>query len=137
MFVLVTILGAFLAWIGYQVKWIRDRHEALKRLSQNGFWAANDGRTITIDGLDFGHVSANTLGHAIKSPWSLRPFFERGVSVITIVETSDQNADNAAVQELSRLFPEAEVQKLPNTAGKAAKPVHYEEDAQTGVVRRR
>jgi hypothetical protein len=58
---------------GVQVKWIHDWHEALERLSQNGNHVVNDGRTITFDGLGFGQLSANTMGHAIslskKSPF--------------------------------------------------------------------
>jgi len=29
-FVLVTLAGVFLGWLGFQIKWMRDRHKALE-----------------------------------------------------------------------------------------------------------
>jgi hypothetical protein len=135
-FVLLTILGAVLAWAGYQLKWIRDRHAALVELPKYGNYARNDGQTITADGLGFGSVKPSILVTTSRAPWSLRPFLESGIAMITIAETADAAADDRAVQQLSRLFPEADVQKQPNPAASSAQPFHYEEDIKTGTVRR-
>jgi hypothetical protein len=36
LFVLVTILGVFLGWLGVQVKWIKDRREAIEWVENQG-----------------------------------------------------------------------------------------------------
>ena len=130
-FVLLTLFGV---WLGVQVKWIRDRHEALEWLWQNGIYGANDGQKLTVVGA--GVIKASHLGLPTKAPWSLRPFFEPGVSAITVVETPDENADNLKVQELSGLFPEAQVVRMSYSKQGASKPVLYEEDIKTGISRR-
>ena len=83
-FVLVAIFGV---WLGVQVKWIRDRHEAVDRLR----FGMEDGGS---------------------APWSLRIFGGPGYKSVAIVvndpdhPTADQQRTK---REVERLFPEAEV----------------------------
>ena len=78
-FVLVTLLGV---WLGVQVKWIRDRREALQ-------WVH---RSVIFPDL---HTPA---------PWSIR-LVERGVPLITVDPDIAQDAEK--VRKLKELFPEA------------------------------
>ena len=84
LFVLMTVLGAGLGWLGVQLKWIRDRHQALEK------WD-NDQHV----------VNAYEPLSDVEAPWSLRLFGEFGVDGITV----EQNQ----VSEYQKLFPEAEV----------------------------
>jgi hypothetical protein len=91
------------------------------RLPKYGNYARNDGQTIICDGLGFGSVKPSILTHTSRSPWSLRPFLESGIAMITIAETADAAADDPrGCKELSRLFPRPTSQKQPNPAGNAA-----------------
>jgi len=76
-FVLVTIFGV---WLGVQVKWIRDRHDALKEVE----WVADDADSP-----------------APPAPSSLWIFGEQGVERITV---PDSEVDRFRV-----LFPEAQI----------------------------
>jgi hypothetical protein len=82
MFVLVFVVSVPLAWVGYSLSWIRQRHEAL------------DTRQV----YDFSDSAATT------APGGLWLFGERGV--ITIF-CSTENAEFAR-----RLFPEAFISSL-------------------------
>jgi hypothetical protein len=89
LFVLVTILGVFLGWLGVQVKWIRDRHEALEWVRQHE------------------HPMAFQAVEPKPMPWSLRMFGEAPTRYITIQVPKGEKA--ARVRELEELFPECHV----------------------------
>lgn len=83
-FVLLTVFGV---WLGVQLKWIRDRHEAADRF---GFYLLDEA----------------------AAPWSLRIFAERGYEAIgVLVDDPDHpTADEQRIKrELEQLFPEADV----------------------------
>jgi len=88
LFVLVTVLSV---WLGVQMKWIRDRHTALR------------------EARPFVRFSPHTSGmfqveHA--APWSIRIFGEQPVNTI-LVHAGGGN--DYSEDELKRLFPEARV----------------------------
>ena len=82
LFVLLTILGVFLAWLGIQIKWVHDRHGALQWVHQSGHGADS----------------------YRPAPWSIR-WVERGVPFINIDPVVAHDPEK--VRELKRLFPEA------------------------------
>jgi len=79
-----VVLTLFCVWLGVQVKWIHDRHEALKSVHQAGY----DARSYK------------------PAPWSLR-FIERGVPFIVVEPEFAESSEK--VSELKRLFPEATI----------------------------
>jgi hypothetical protein len=87
MFVLTLVVSIPLAWVGYSLNWIRQRHEALaaRRL------------------YDFSGSAATT------APGGLWLFGERGV--ITIFCSTEENAELAR-----RLFPESRISSLSPTS---------------------
>jgi len=78
----VLILGGFLSWLDVQVKWIRDRHEAL----------ATHWHGIVVDKGDELRRPA--------APWSLRIFGERGEGPILVQPETDE----AERDRIRRLF---------------------------------
>jgi len=80
-----VLLTIFCIWLGVQVKWIHDRHEALE-------WLGKD----------------QTYSQAGKkpAPWSLRLLGEEGVEFICI-HTSGPGQTVEDQKRLERLFPEA------------------------------
>ena len=105
LFVLVTIFGV---WLGVQVKWIRDRHEAL--MQYRGLENGTVGETFT------GHNSwfypSVLRGESAKAPWSIRIFGEYGMKTILLDGGDALDRDPERVQSekrrLAKLFPEAE-----------------------------
>jgi len=92
MFVLVLLLAIPLGWITVQLKWIRDRHEALRGLTESQ-------RAFILDwSSSFVHEPDDAL------PWSLRLFGESSVRQIFL-----QNGQESQLDRLRSLFPEAEV----------------------------
>jgi hypothetical protein len=90
MFVLVVILGVFLGWLGVQLKWIHDRHEAMN-------WILR-------------HHSQASIDHQGSAPWSLRILGEVGIRNIRAFGADSLGTENAHEQtEVQRLFPEAEI----------------------------
>jgi len=85
LFVLVTLMAALLAWIGVQLKWINDRHEALSKYIPK------------YDPSAF-HVAA---------PWSIRVFGESGILPLSITVRTDSELEQ--VWQLRRLFPESKI----------------------------
>ena len=83
-FVVLTIFGV---WLGVQVKWIHDRHEALELE-----WVC-PGAYVDVD--------------YRPAPWSIR-LVEPGVPYISI--DPDVAQDPEKVSELKKLFPEAIVE---------------------------
>ena len=93
MFILLTLFG-LACWVSVQVKWVRDRHQAVDRL---GF-----------------------SEERVNAPWSIRIFGEPGYkNVYVIIRRSDQpTADDQRIKrEIEPLFPEAEVQFLEEGHG--------------------
>ena len=104
MFVVVTVLGAFLGWLGVQLKWIHNRREAL----------------VWIVPLRARQIAAETMGilppHKgsyitadAKAPWSLRLFGERGVERLELDRSFLTPDTGYSLEAFSQLFPEAEV----------------------------
>ena len=92
LFVLVLLLAIPLGWLAVQLKWIRDRHEALRGLEQSG-------RAFILDwSSSFVHDPDDVL------PWSLRLFGENSVRQIFILHSQESE-----LKPLRLLFPEAEV----------------------------
>ena len=89
-FVVVTIFGV---WLGYQVKWIRDRQEALDQ-----------------------HVCIGSLAPPQRdAPWPLRWFGEVGYHSIVIRMPDSQQE----VARVGHLFPESQVIEPRNLPIKA------------------
>ena len=93
MLVVVTLLGV---WLGVQMKWIKDRHQAIARIRAE----------CTLD-LEFSDPSH--LPQSSPAPWSVRMLGERGVYGIVVPggcwgnnPTVLKNKEN----ELRKLFPE-------------------------------
>ena len=93
LFVVVLLLAIPLGWLAVQLKWIRDRHEALRGLMQP------PSRAFILDwSSSFVHERDDVL------PWSLRLFGENSVMQIFIL-----HGQESELQPLRMLFPEAEV----------------------------
>jgi len=91
-FALVTILCAFLGWLGVQVKWIHDRHESFR---------GPNGHLIGVDAND-----SNT------APPSIRLLGEPGFSQIFVFVADKELStvqDRIAKRNAELLFPEAEI----------------------------
>lgn len=105
LFVLVTIVGSILGWIGEQVKRIRDRREALQWIVD--YYA----RSLARDrGSLMPPQKGDYISHAgIKAPWSLDILGEASVERLVVYEDW-LNADAPYIfDELKSLFPEANV----------------------------
>ena len=98
LFVVVTVLGVFLGWLGVQLKWIRDRHEALRWLDAHQVVSPRDWTNWPV------------IYHG-NPPWSLRMFGETGVGTIALGFEAHPN-DPFDVEQLKALFPEAYVDDL-------------------------
>jgi len=83
-FVLVTLLGIALSWVGVQLKWIHDRHEAHKW----GIFSEGTG----------------TWSQPL-APWSIRIFGENGVEIIYLKGPRAR----ACHPRLTELFPESRI----------------------------
>ena len=97
-FVLLTI---FCVWLGVQVKWIRDRHEALQ---------LHD--SISVDfygGIIVEGGGSRMISHSpkAKAPWGIRIFGEAGVGTILV------DPPETDYSRLTALFPEAKVIPTP------------------------
>ena len=85
-FVLLTV---FSVWLGVQVKWMRDRHEATQWISDR--WAPGLSETTPT-----------------QAPWSIRLLGEPSGQRELMVEVHN-DAERTVVEQLRRLFPEREV----------------------------
>jgi len=95
LFLIVTILGVFLGWLGVQTKWIRDRHEALKWAESYGFYETGHSLVVT-----------HTAPGPRDAPWSIHILGEAGIAQISLVA---HHADQREVERFTGLFPEAEI----------------------------
>jgi len=91
LFVLVTVLGVFLAWLTVQLKWIRDRHEALERVDPAWRDVAEESRS--------------------QMPWGLRMLGEPAHEAIAFPEAEHSTLEQVEAhgRRLQRLFPEAAI----------------------------
>src|SRR6185295_8661204 len=110
-----TVVTLLCVWLGVQVKWIRDRHDALKVYRDENLVAI-------IGGPAYGQrLRWATLDENPKAPWPIRILGEKGVLTI-IVGPRDSARDMTIDEErrgfderksererLQRLFPEAHV----------------------------
>jgi hypothetical protein len=88
LFVVLTVLAIPLGWLGYQLNWIRRRHDA--RQSGDLFTSLDDPFKDE---------------HYFAAPFTLRMFGEVGVERITLVRGGSQQE----IERIRRLFPEAQV----------------------------
>ena len=98
--VAVALVAAPLAWLGAQVKWIHDRHEARQ-------WIRSRHGSEYPDGVK---VPNNAYRVVSPAPWPIRIFGERGVWIIIVLPGKMPPEEFAnRVEFLRRLFPEAKV----------------------------
>ena len=93
--VLTSLLGS---WMGIQFKWILDRHR-MEGTNHEGL--------IVVRGV-IDETTGQPIG--VRAPWSIRLFGEDGVDAI-LVQSAEGGSSN--LDEVKRLFPEAEVGVLP------------------------
>ena len=97
MFVVVTLLAVAAAWIGYNLNWIRQRHEMI----DSGGVAAGDGPN-------------HTVGTDPVAPGLLQFFREGAYGYIIVFPDrtggSLTPAEQAKLNRVAQLFPEATVE---------------------------
>ena len=116
---LFVVVTAFCVWLGVQVKWIRDRHEAMgKHIGLEAYIVGVDDR----DGIHF------YMQHEkCDAPWSIRILGEKGIGTIFIGPPRGKGppsyVNNSKVREIVRekmrlrdLFPEAAAVLMTPTA---------------------
>jgi len=107
LFLLVTVFGV---WLGVQVKWIQDRHEAQQWIESRGGVFVTEGGHFRVDLLD---GSAEGSGIRIfnhpKAPWSIRLIGADTVYWMVVPGNGDDQLMDIKMQELRKLFPEADV----------------------------
>ncbi len=110
-FVLLTL---FCVWLGVQVKWIHDRHEALHKLSARQWPVRIPEQNFRPLLRDLQQESASVFAQieerALVNPYgmaplSLRVFGEHGAQAIIVAD----NVSESDLARLARLFPEAAV----------------------------
>ena len=106
--VMVTTVGVLLGWLGVQLKWIHDRHKALEWLLPYHARQLAAERGALPPPLKGEYVSHPTT----KAPWSLRIFGEKGIERLEVYEDLANPDGPHSVNELSSLFPEAEVEAV-------------------------
>jgi len=93
--VAVLLVGCGLAWLGLQLRWLRDRQQARAWLgaSKQSWYAPSMGGKLSVD-----------------APWSMRLFGEPGVVGIGLDVDEFLRPTPYDRAELERLFPEARVE---------------------------
>ncbi len=101
LFVLLTVLSVPLGWLGVQLTWIRDRHQALQWIRHHhgsyGFYGTPPA--------DFEPLWANDQGPLTLAPWSIRILGEEGIGQIYLQHVDD--SVQVKLLGLHELFPEA------------------------------
>jgi len=100
-FVLITLLCFFLGLLGVQLKWIRDRHEALTRYRISQLTIR---QFVTPRG-----IVDRICDEPPPAPWNIRMLGERGVTVVFLSPN-----DPAERQRLADLFPESKISPATN-----------------------
>src|ERR1051325_1897687 len=92
LFVLGAVVGVIL-WLGIQLKWIRDRHEAKHLLDESG--------VLRVMAVDTGPVA----------PLSIRIFGEPGYGRVAVLvrNATLTPEDQIVIDRVKALFPEAKV----------------------------
>jgi hypothetical protein len=105
----VTIACATLGWIGVQFKWKQDREAALRWL-----WPIQARQFASARASALPQINGHYLSR-VDSPvaWSLHALGVLGVERIDVRESSLSAAEGFSLDELRRLFPEAEVTLAP------------------------
>lgn len=85
----LTIVGASLGWVGYQLNWIRERHALFNGPIPDGY-----------GGFDTFAYCQNGF---VQAPWQLRIFGERGCYQMW----SGFSESDPELRRLRELFPEA------------------------------
>jgi len=96
----VAVAAIPLAWVSWQLKWIRDRHAALESLSSFG----------TYEVVPY-WVPAPKPSTYRPAPPALQLFGEQGIANIFVWRDDPESNERAAT--LERLFPEALVRQTP------------------------
>jgi hypothetical protein len=111
LFVVVTVLGASLGWLVVQLKWIQDRHEALRWIvpGYERSRAAESGSQLP----PMKGFAVSLTGS--KVPWSLKIFGELGVERIEVDQEWLKPDARHSLDELKLLFPEAAVTVSPRS----------------------
>lgn len=110
LFVVMTILGVLLGWLGVQLKWIHDRREALR-------WIVDyRARAVAAESRN---LVPPRKGEIVsppdkKAPWSLRILGEGGVERLEVYQDWLNEDARYSLDELSSLFPEAKVESRTN-----------------------
>jgi len=104
MLVLVTLVGITIGWTGMQLKWIRDRQEAIR-------WLESSADPNDTDGAWRGGRQYTTYESYQNSnaPWSLRLFGERGIDRLHIDKSALRPNDRHQARDFEKLFPEARI----------------------------
>ena len=92
LFVLLTVFGIVLAWVGVQVKWIRDRREFLATYLDEGVLRSRS-------------RLEDPASYPTAAPWSIRVLGETGTAAIFL----PRNIDTQERERIQRLFPEAKL----------------------------
>ena len=86
----VTVLGLSAGWLTNQIKWLRDREQAIEGLHRSHLPDVPPNRRV-FSRFSLGHTPENT-------PWLMRVFGVRAISGLGLVQPAD-------VDRYQRLFP--------------------------------
>jgi len=104
LFVVVTILGAFLGWLGVQVRWIHDRRQALEWI------LPYHARQLAAESGSLPPPLKGSVSHAgMTAPWSLRILGEKGIERLEVDQDWLGANTPYSLAKLRLLFPEAKV----------------------------
>jgi hypothetical protein len=103
MFIMVTMLCIAVAWLTYQLHWIRERHAAMSSLRGRQILTFDNGSSYRN-----GKESFTTFWVRVKrkpAPWSLHIFGEWGAGylILDLPETDPELA------HIRKLFPEGSI----------------------------
>ena len=129
MFLLVTVVCV---WLGLQVQWLRDRGEALRWLEGNGGnFAKENGRFrwVQPDGTVVEGGGINVFDHA-KAPWIIRLMGAETIYWLNVPRDRDGSFSKVKLDELSELFPEAEIRLMDHRASDGTQSVPATEERQ-------
>jgi hypothetical protein len=107
MFIVITLFGV---WLGRQVQWMRERHEARAWIV-----AHETGTHVARDGIDDDYwstelvngVAVTTRKKVRNAPWSIRILGEERLPFITLEKSKLSESDIPRIDSLHALFPEA------------------------------
>jgi hypothetical protein len=111
LFVLVTLLGVVLGWIAVQLKWVKDRREAIEWIKlQDEYELIGDSGGEFRSHLDGSlSISATPVDFEAPVPGSLQLFGDRAIHLIHLPASQDKVGARSLHSKLGGLFPEATV----------------------------